>query len=129
MYVEWCETLWATLGGLGHITKYRTLLGRRIGIEHGATLHNLQQAKNLPRDLCSMLMAARAQYALGVTATAGDMAFLLMLGVTDTEVGEPCCPAPPALPRCHPCLPGSTPLTWVSGCVIRNPGPRAPQRA
>lgn len=89
LFVEWCETLWAELGGLGFITKYRTLLGRRIGLEHGAELRNQRQAKNLPRDLCSMLGAARSQHALSAARVAGDLAFLLMLGVTEAEVRRP----------------------------------------
>lgn len=42
MYVEWCETLWSRMGGLGNITRYHTFLGRRAKHEHAAALHNQQ---------------------------------------------------------------------------------------
>jgi hypothetical protein len=86
MFVEWCETLWARMGGLGHSTQYRTPLGRRSVHERGAQIHNLQQAKNLPKDLCSMMAAARAQLATSATGVAGDLLLLLTLGMSEPAV-------------------------------------------
>jgi hypothetical protein len=96
MFVEWCETLWARMGGLGHSTQYRTPLGRCASHEHGAQVHNLQQAKNLPKDLCSMAAAARAQHVIGVAGAAEDLMLLLLLGVGEPAVRKP--DSLPALP-------------------------------
>lgn len=99
LFVEWCETLWARMGGLGHSTQYRSHLGRRAVHEHAAQVHNLQQAKNLPKDLCSMAAAARAQHATSLACIAEALLTLGMLGVAEDAVRNP---TPPC--SALPCL-------------------------